>query len=131
MSRRVVIVTELIAPYRIPVFNALAQRSGIDLHVIFLSETDYSQWQWLVYKDEIRFSYEVLSSWRRRLGRQSVLLNWGTERALRQRALTSLSVAAITMLPPGNPCHGRAEMEWLSVYGAKVQVETFADAIPS
>jgi len=84
MSRRVVIVTELIAPYRIPVFNALAQRSGIDLHVIFLSETDYSQWQWLVYKDEIRFSYEVLSSWRRRLGRQSVLLNWGTERALRR-----------------------------------------------
>jgi glycosyltransferase involved in cell wall biosynthesis len=84
MSRRVVIITELIAPYRIPAFNALAQRNGIDLHVIFLSENDYSQRQWRVYKDEIQFSYEVLSSWRRRLGRQSFLLNWGAESALRR-----------------------------------------------
>jgi glycosyltransferase involved in cell wall biosynthesis len=84
MSRRIVIITELIAPYRIPVFNALAQRNGIDLHVIFLSETDYSQRQWRVYKDEIRFPYEVLSSWRRRLGRRNFLLNWGLETALRQ-----------------------------------------------
>lgn len=90
MSRRVVIITELIAPYRIPVFNALARRNGIDLHVVFLSENDYSQRQWRVYKDEIRFSYEVLSSWRRRVGRQSFLLNWGVERALRQACPDSI-----------------------------------------
>jgi len=84
MTRRVVIITELIAPYRIPVFNALARRQGIDLHVIFLSENDCTQRQWQVYKDEIRFSCQVLSSWRRRLGRQIFLLNWGVERALRQ-----------------------------------------------
>ncbi len=90
MSRRVVIITEIIAPYRIPVFNALARRSGIELHVIFLSETDYSLWQWRVYKDEIRFSYEVLSSWRRRLGRQNVLLNWGAESALRRACPDSI-----------------------------------------
>ena len=90
MSRRVVIVTELIAPYRIPVFNALARRNGIDLHVIFLSQDDYSQWPWQVHKDEIRFSYEVLSSWRRRLGRQSVLLNWGAESALRRACPDSI-----------------------------------------
>ena len=47
MSRRIVIITEIIAPYRIPVFNALAQRNGIDLHVIFLAETDSTQRQWL------------------------------------------------------------------------------------
>ncbi len=84
MSRRVVIITELIAPYRIPVFNALARSQGIDLHVIFLSENDSSQRQWRVYNDEIRFSYQVLSSWRRRLGQQSFLLNWGVETALRR-----------------------------------------------
>jgi len=84
MIRRVVIITELIAPYRIPVFNALARREGIDLHVIFLSENDSSQRQWPVYRDEIRFSYEVLSSWRRRLGGKSFMLNWGMERALRR-----------------------------------------------
>jgi len=84
MNRRVVIITEIIAPYRIPVFNALAQHDGIDLHVIFLAENDCTQRQWLVYKEEIRFPYQVLRSWRRRMGRHSFLLNWGAEVALRQ-----------------------------------------------
>jgi len=84
MSRRVVIITEIIAPYRIPVFNALAQHNGIDLHVIFLAENDRTQRQWLVYKDEICFSYQVLRSWRRRVGRHCLLLNWGVEAALRR-----------------------------------------------
>jgi glycosyltransferase involved in cell wall biosynthesis len=86
MSCRVVIITEIIAPYRIPVFNALAQHDGIDLHVIFLAENDRTQRQWLVYKDEIRFSYEVLASWRRRFSRHSFLLNWGAKTALKRAA---------------------------------------------
>ena len=77
-------ITEIIAPYRIPVFNALAQHNAIDLHVIFLAENDRTQRQWLVYKDEIRFSYQVLPSWRRRVGRHNFLLNWGAETALRR-----------------------------------------------
>jgi glycosyltransferase involved in cell wall biosynthesis len=90
MSRRVVIITEIIAPYRIPVFNALARHSGIDLHVIFLAENDPTQRQWLVYKDEIRFSYEVLPSWRRRIGKHCLLLNWGAQAALRRAAPDSI-----------------------------------------
>jgi glycosyltransferase involved in cell wall biosynthesis len=86
MSRQVVIITEIIAPYRIPVFNALAQHDGIDLHVIFLAENDSTQRQWLVYKDEIRFAYQVLPFWRQRSGRHSLLLNWGAETALRRVA---------------------------------------------
>ena len=84
MSTRLVILTEIIAPYRIPVFNALAQRGDVDLHVIFLSETDPTMRHWNIYKDDIRFSYEVLSSWRRRLGRYHLLLNWGVGKALRR-----------------------------------------------
>jgi glycosyltransferase involved in cell wall biosynthesis len=84
MSTRLVILTEIIAPYRIPVFNALAGRGDVDLHVIFLAETDPTMREWNVYKDEIRFSYEVLPSWRRRLGRYHLLLNWGLGRALRR-----------------------------------------------
>jgi hypothetical protein len=49
MSHRVVIITEIIAPYRIPVFNALAQHDGMELHVIFLAENDCTQRQWLVH----------------------------------------------------------------------------------
>lgn len=79
---RLVILTEIISPYRIPVFNALARRNGIDLKVIFLAETDPTQRQWLVYKNEIGFSYEVLGSWRRRLGGYHLLLNRGLRDAI-------------------------------------------------
>lgn len=75
MNHRLVVLTELIAPYRIPVFNALAAREGISLHVVFLSKTDASTRRWRVYEDEIRFSYEVLPSWRRRVGKYNLLLN--------------------------------------------------------
>jgi len=82
LTAKLVILTEIIAPYRIPVFNFLAQRPEIDLHVVFLSENDPSLRQWRIYKDEIRFQYEVLPSWRQRLGRYNVLLNRGVRPAL-------------------------------------------------
>ncbi len=82
MKRRMVVITEIIAPYRIPVFNALAVREDVDPHVIFLSETDPSLRDWRVYKEEIRFSYEVLPGFRRRIGKYNLLLNWGLAGAL-------------------------------------------------
>lgn len=86
MIKRLVILSEIIAPYRIPVFNALARHQGIDLHVIFLAETDSGLRQWLVYKDEIGFSYQVLPSRRQRLGGHNILLNRGLKDSLRQAA---------------------------------------------
>ena len=83
MKRRLVIATEIIAPYRIPVFNALAKHPDVDLHVLFFAETDPTTRNWKVYKDEIRFSYEVLPHWRRRIGGYNVLLNRGVASALR------------------------------------------------
>jgi glycosyltransferase involved in cell wall biosynthesis len=84
VRKRLVILTEIIAPYRIPVFNALAQVEGIDLHVIFLAETDPEARDWLVYKEEIRFSWEVLPSHRKRVGKHNFLLNVGVGAALRK-----------------------------------------------
>ncbi len=75
VAPRLLILTEIIAPYRIPVFNALAQRPEIDLQVVFLSETDPTLRQWMVYKNEIKFPYRVLPSWRQRLGKYNILLN--------------------------------------------------------
>lgn len=75
MKRRLVLITEIIAPYRIPVLNALARHDDIELIVIFLSETDPALRGWLVYKDEIRFNYQVLPALRWRLGKFNVLLN--------------------------------------------------------
>jgi glycosyltransferase involved in cell wall biosynthesis len=79
---KLVIVTEIIAPYRIPVLNALAQRAEMRLEVIFLSENDPSLREWRVYKDEIKFNYRVLPSWRQRLGRYNLLINRGVHAAL-------------------------------------------------
>jgi len=84
MRPRLVIITEIIAPYRVPVFNSLAARGDVDLHAVFLAETDPKLRQWTVPKDEIRFSYQVLPSFRLRLGNSNLLLNRGLDRALRQ-----------------------------------------------
>jgi len=82
MTGRLVILTEIISPYRIPLFNALAQRPEVDLHVIFLAETDPVLRQWRVYKEEIQFSCEVLQSWRKRVAGYNLLVNVGTANAL-------------------------------------------------
>jgi glycosyltransferase involved in cell wall biosynthesis len=83
MKTRLVVITEIIAPYRVPVFNSLARRGDVDLHVIFLSETDPSLREWRVPRNEIEFSYEVLPSLRRRIGKYNLLVNLGVARALR------------------------------------------------
>ena len=82
MILKLALITEIIAPYRIPVFNALARRLELDLHVIFLSENDPALRQWHVYKEEIKFQYEVLPSWRRRVGGYNILINRGVSSAL-------------------------------------------------
>src|SRR5208283_2761068 len=81
-KRRVLILSEIISPYRIPVFNALAKHPAVDLRVVFLAETDTGLRQWPVYKDEICFPYEVLPSWRIRAGGINLLLNWGVRSCL-------------------------------------------------
>lgn len=56
---KVVILTEIISPYRIPPFNYLAKEADIDLEIFFLAETE-SRRNWDVPKDKIEFSYRVL-----------------------------------------------------------------------
>jgi 1,2-diacylglycerol 3-alpha-glucosyltransferase len=82
MTHRIALLTEIIAPYRIPVFNVLARREAVDLHVIFLAETDQKLRQWHVYKNEICFSHQVLPSWRWRAEKSSFLFNRGLWSAL-------------------------------------------------
>ena len=82
MKRRLAIITEIISPYRIPLFNVLSRRPEVDLHVIFLAETDPGLRDWKVYKQEIAFSNEVLPSWRKRIAGYNFLLNSGVSKAL-------------------------------------------------
>ncbi len=84
MSRRLVIITEIISPYRIPLFNSLAAHPEINLHVIFLAETDPVLRNWRVYKQDIRFPYQVLPSWRIRIRGGNLLLNRRVGQALKE-----------------------------------------------
>ena len=83
-KRRLLILSEIISPYRIPVFNALARHNAVDLHVVFLAETDPQLRQWRVYREEIAFSHEVLPSWRLHIASHNVLLNWRVASCLRK-----------------------------------------------
>ena len=59
MSGRVALVTEVAAPYRIPVFNELDELLGGRLDVIFISETE-SRRDWRLPEEEIAFRHHVL-----------------------------------------------------------------------
>jgi glycosyltransferase involved in cell wall biosynthesis len=56
--RRVVLLTEIPAPYRIPLFNALAER--VDLRVLFLRERHPSR-LYDLHRDELRFDWSIVS----------------------------------------------------------------------
>lgn len=56
---KVIILTEIISPYRISPFNCLNQEINIDLEVFFFAETE-SRRSWHVPKDKIQFPYRVV-----------------------------------------------------------------------
>lgn len=58
---RVAVLTEIVSPYRIPAFNALALEEGIDLEVIFLAASEKRR-SWRPPTDQIRFPYTILKS---------------------------------------------------------------------
>lgn len=59
MNGRVALVTEVAAPYRIPVFNRLSTLLDERLEVIFISETE-SRRDWCLDEDQVQFPYHVL-----------------------------------------------------------------------
>jgi glycosyltransferase involved in cell wall biosynthesis len=82
---KIALVTEIPAPYRIPLFNELAARDGVELRVYFLSRNDPRR-NYPVYESEFRFDSEVLAGRDVRVRGRWVVLNAGTRRALRRFA---------------------------------------------
>jgi glycosyltransferase involved in cell wall biosynthesis len=83
---RLTLLTEIPAPFRLPLFNALAAEDGIDLQVLFLSEEDPRRTHYRFYADELRASWRVLHGRSIRRGGVWLILNRGVVRALeRQR----------------------------------------------
>ncbi|MCL6557366.1 MAG: glycosyltransferase family 4 protein [Firmicutes bacterium] len=80
---KVIIVTNIIPPYRIPLFNRLFKEKGLDLKVIALAETEANR-KWRVEKEKIEFDYQVLRGFCRFIWRRDmpIHLTWGLLRVL-------------------------------------------------
>lgn len=59
MRPKVVLLTEIISPYRIPVFNEIAKILGDRFMVLFFGESEKRR-VWKIYRERIRFRNEVL-----------------------------------------------------------------------
>jgi glycosyltransferase involved in cell wall biosynthesis len=78
---RVVLLTEIPAPYRIPLFNSLAER--VELEVVFLAERNPER-PYGLHEDELRFDRRILPHRDLTLGHRWLVLNRGVVGALRR-----------------------------------------------
>ena len=80
---RVLLLTPIMAPYRVPAFNALADRGDVNLQVIYLARSDPIR-GWPGSEEEIRHPYGVLNDLARaRRGEAYVHASWGLAARLR------------------------------------------------
>lgn len=80
---KVVLLTSMIPPYRIPVFNYLGRNGNFDFKVVALAESEGNR-QWELAKEKIQFDYEVLPGLHAfiRCRDWPIHLNWGLLRRL-------------------------------------------------
>ncbi len=78
---KIALLTEIPAPYRIPLFNALGTTDGVALEVLFLAERDPRR-QYPVYEHEFRFDRRVLPGTGALAGGRWVVLSRGTKHEL-------------------------------------------------
>jgi glycosyltransferase involved in cell wall biosynthesis len=79
---RLALLTEIPAPYRIPLFNALAER--VELRVLFLAERDPRRAFYELHRDEWRFDHRVLAGPQLRRGGRWIVFNRRVLRELRR-----------------------------------------------
>jgi glycosyltransferase involved in cell wall biosynthesis len=58
---KVAVLNNIIAPYKIPLFNSLAKNKNIDIDVLFLSRTAHNRrWKTQLYEKDMHFRYRIL-----------------------------------------------------------------------
>jgi len=82
---RVLLITNIMSPYRIPLYNYLHGAKDFNFRVIALAEKEANR-EWQVAKEQIEFDYHVLPGlhkfiWSREI---PIHLNWGLWTALRR-----------------------------------------------
>lgn len=62
MKTRVVLITNIISPYRIPLYNYIYKKRDFDFKVIALAEKEENR-EWRLAKEKIEFDYQILPGW--------------------------------------------------------------------
>jgi len=65
MMKKVILLTNILSPYRVPLFNTLGwflRERGYDFKVVFLAERESNR-QWKVRKEELKIEHVVLQGW--------------------------------------------------------------------
>lgn len=81
---KVVIVTNILSPYRVPLFDLISQAEGLGLRVVALAESEANR-QWRVVRSQNHFGFEILRGWHGFIWRWElpIHLNWGLGRTVR------------------------------------------------
>lgn len=61
-EKRVLLMTNIIAPYRIPLFNAILERGNFYFKVVALAEREKNR-EWELSENKIKFNYQILYGW--------------------------------------------------------------------
>lgn len=80
---KVLLITNIISPYRIPLFNYLQGQSDYSFKVIALAEREENR-EWRLAKEQIRFEYKILPGFHKFIWSKemTIHLNWGLSKAI-------------------------------------------------
>lgn len=83
MNNKLLLITNILSPYRIPVLNELSEMCG--LKAVFLAENESNR-KWKVYRDEVRFDCAILRNYCLMLQKKEmpVYFTWGLLAQFRQ-----------------------------------------------
>ena len=59
---KVALITNIVSPYRIPLFNWISKNGNFDFKVIALAESEKNR-EWRIAKEDIEFDYQTLPGW--------------------------------------------------------------------
>ena len=94
-KKRIALLTNIIAPYRIPAFNKVAELAPFDFDVYFMAENESNR-DWKIYKEKIKFKYKVLKGVHFNLKNRFVHLNLGLSYYLIKNKYNLIAIGGYT-----------------------------------
>lgn len=90
MNKKVLLLTNILSPYRVPLFNILSKvlnKKGIKFKVVFMAENEHNR-EWRIRKDELEVDYTVLPGWHHFIWKYElpIHINWSIWKSLRQES---------------------------------------------